>query len=386
MATALSTVQLFRPAASARRRTTVAHPPGTNRGAATPISEQLFKDALVRERRRADRCGQPFLLALVALEDSPSRKAVVLPAALEALRVTQRDTDVLGWLSRDSVAGLVMSGLGTDATTAAREVESRLRREIAWRLSADVFNHASVRVHLHAPVASDIANEDTSVDTLIDRVTADRSPVYAAVKRTIDIVGSGLLLLLLSPLMLIAAAFVKLTSKGPIFFRQSRVGRMAVPFTMFKFRSMRTDTNATLHQAFVTQFIKSSALGQQTAADAPFKIAHDPRVTRVGRILRKSSIDELPQLWNVLKGDMSLVGPRPPLHYEVEQYEAWHRRRVLDVKPGITGLWQVAGRSRTTFDEMVRLDLRYARTQSVWTDIRILLATPRAVISGKGAC
>ena len=117
-----------------------------------------------------------------------------------------------------------------------------------------------------------------------------------------------------------------------------------------------------------------------------FKIANDPRVTAIGRFLRRTSVDELPQLWNALRGDMSLVGPRPPLQYEVEQYQSWHRRRVLEAKPGLTGLWQVSGRSRTTFDEMVRLDLRYARSYSVWTDIKILLATPRAVISGKGAC
>jgi lipopolysaccharide/colanic/teichoic acid biosynthesis glycosyltransferase len=116
-----------------------------------------------------------------------------------------------------------------------------------------------------------------------------------------------------------------------------------------------------------------------------FKIVDDPRVTSIGHFLRKSSLDEFPQFWNVLKGDMSLVGPRPPLVYEVAKYKRWHRRRVLEAKPGITGLWQVTGRSRTTFDEMVRLDLRYARSHSVWTDLKILLATPRAVISGKGA-
>ncbi len=109
-------------------------------------------------------------------------------------------------------------------------------------------------------------------------------------------------------------------------------------------------------------------------------------MTPIGQFLRKTSLDELPQFWNVLRGDMSLVGPRPPLAYEVQQYKPWHYRRVLEAKPGITGLWQVTGRSRTTFDDMVRLDLRYARTWSVWTDVKILLATPRAVISGKGAC
>jgi len=354
---------------------------------ATPmISERLFRDALIRERRRADRCGEAFLLALVELEDSPSRKTVVLPAALAALKTARRETDVLGWLNRDSVIGVVMPGFGADAGVAAREAEARVRRELARRLSADVFNDASVRIHVHAPVASDIANEETSVDSLINRVTVGKASVSASAKRAIDILGSALLLLLLAPLMIVAAALVKLTSKGPVFFKQPRVGRMAVPFMILKFRTMRVDVDHALHHEFVTQFIKSSAFRQETSSDAPFKIAHDPRITGVGRLLRKTSIDELPQLWNVLRGEMSLVGPRPPLHYEVEQYEAWHRRRVLDVKPGITGLWQVTGRSRTTFDEMVRLDLRYARSQSLWTDIKILLATPRAVVSGKGAC
>jgi lipopolysaccharide/colanic/teichoic acid biosynthesis glycosyltransferase len=113
---------------------------------------------------------------------------------------------------------------------------------------------------------------------------------------------------------------------------------------------------------------------------------NDPRITPIGHVLRKTSLDELPQLWNVVRGDMSLVGPRPPLPYEVEQYKPWHTRRVIDATPGITGLWQVGGRSRTTFEEMVRLDLQYAKTRSFWTDMKILLATPGAVFSGKGAC
>ena len=133
-------------------------------------------------------------------------------------------------------------------------------------------------------------------------------------------------------------------------------------------------------------FIQSSGQSQESPANTTFKLAHDPRITPIGHLLRKTSLDELPQFWNVLSGDMSLVGPRPPLAYEVEQYKPWHCRRVLEAKPGITGLWQVTGRSRTTFDEMVRLDLRYAKSYSLWTDIKILLATPRAVISGKGAC
>jgi lipopolysaccharide/colanic/teichoic acid biosynthesis glycosyltransferase len=161
---------------------------------------------------------------------------------------------------------------------------------------------------------------------------------------------------------------------------------MMKSFRMLKFRTMRVNADEAIHHAFVSSFIKSHEHADRATNTPLFKIADDPRVTPIGRILRRTSLDELPQLWNVVRGEMSLVGPRPPLAYEVAQYESWHRRRVIDAKPGLTGLWQVTGRSRTTFDEMVRLDLRYARSYSVWTDIKILLATPRAVISGKGAC
>jgi lipopolysaccharide/colanic/teichoic acid biosynthesis glycosyltransferase len=209
---------------------------------------------------------------------------------------------------------------------------------------------------------------------------------YELTKRALDIALSATLLAMLGPVFLVIAALVKLTSPGPVFFRQERIGQMMKPFKMLKFRTMRTNADHGIHHEFVTSFIKSSSRRRESGRAGFFKIANDPRVTPVGRILRRSSLDELPQLWNVLRGDMSLVGPRPPLQYEVEQYQSWHKRRVFEAKPGLTGLWQVTGRSRTTFDEMVRLDLQYARSTSVWTDIKILLATPRAVISGKGAC
>jgi lipopolysaccharide/colanic/teichoic acid biosynthesis glycosyltransferase len=198
------------------------------------------------------------------------------------------------------------------------------------------------------------------------------------------VAGSAVLLLLLVPVFLLVAVLVKLTSPGPVFFRQTRVGQGGRHFTMLKFRTMRVDAGEALHHEFATQFIRSSADMCRDGC-AVFKITNDPRVTPVGRFLRESSLDELPQFWNVLRGDMSLVGPRPPLPYEVEHYRAWHWHRVLHAKPGLTGLWQVVGRSRTTFDEMVRLDLRYARTCSLRTDLGILLATPAAVVSRRGA-
>jgi len=190
---------------------------------------------------------------------------------------------------------------------------------------------------------------------------------------------------LLSPLFAAISPLIKLTSPGPALFKQTRVGLRGKPFTMLKFRSMRVNTDPAMHHEYVTKFIRSGAQLHPAGRKVLFKLRDDPRVTPLGRILRKTSLDEIPQFWNVLVGDMSLVGPRPPLPYEVAQYRRWHWGRVCDAKPGITGLWQVVGRSRVTFDEMVRLDLRYAKTCSLATDLQILLATPRAVLLGKGA-
>jgi lipopolysaccharide/colanic/teichoic acid biosynthesis glycosyltransferase len=209
---------------------------------------------------------------------------------------------------------------------------------------------------------------------------------FQVVKRGMDILVSLLLLILLSPLLLVVAGIVKLSSRGPVLFRQVRIGQMMKPFMFFKFRTMYTDSDHAIHQAYVSWFISSSGKAQEKETHTFFKMTNDSRITPIGHLLRKTSLDELPQLWNVLRGEMSLVGPRPPLRYELHQYKPWHRHRILEAKPGITGLWQVTGRSRTTFDEMVRLDLRYARGRSLWADIKILLATPAAIFKGNGAC
>jgi lipopolysaccharide/colanic/teichoic acid biosynthesis glycosyltransferase len=165
------------------------------------------------------------------------------------------------------------------------------------------------------------------------------------------------------------------------------VGEKGKRFSFYKFRSMYWNTDDRIHREYVANLIKGEHEGvNQGDGEKPlYKIKRDPRVTPVGKIIRKLSIDELPQLYNVLKGEMSLVGPRPPLPYEVEKYDSWHLRRILEVKPGITGLWQVDGRSTTSFDEMVRLDLRYARNWSVWLDLKILAKTIKAVLRPSGA-
>lgn len=195
-----------------------------------------------------------------------------------------------------------------------------------------------------------------------------------AFKRPLDMVLSLAILLALAPLMLIIAVCVRLSGPGPVLFRQTRIGLGGQPFTMLKFRSMHADAERRL----------SEVIGQSERAGVCFKLARDPRVTPVGRILRRLSLDELPQLLNVLRGDMSLVGPRPGLPAEIAAYDA-HARKRLGGLPGITGAWQVSGRADLSFEDMVVLDLDYLQGCSLWRDLRILAATFRAVLDGRGA-
>jgi exopolysaccharide biosynthesis polyprenyl glycosylphosphotransferase len=204
-------------------------------------------------------------------------------------------------------------------------------------------------------------------------------------KRSMDIAGSVCALILTAPLFLVIALVIKLTSTGPILFRQERAGWAGRRFVMLKFRTMYVASDSTIHEQYIERWIEGT-IGPRDASDAPvYKLSNDPRVTPFGRLLRRTSLDELPQFFNVLTGAMSLVGPRPPIPYEVGRYSAWHLQR-LAVRPGITGLWQVNGRNRLTFDDMVRLDITYARSWSLWLDLKILCRTPWVVVSDRGAC
>jgi exopolysaccharide biosynthesis polyprenyl glycosylphosphotransferase len=194
------------------------------------------------------------------------------------------------------------------------------------------------------------------------------------VKRTLDVVVAGIGLILFSPLMLLMAAMIKMESPGPVLFKQERVGKEGQLFTIYKFRSMVVGAEE-----------QKESLQDLNEADGPlFKIRDDPRMTRIGKFMRRLSVDELPQLHNVLVGDMSLIGPRPPLPSEVENYQEWHKRR-LEVAPGLTGLSQVSGRSGLTFDEMALLDIYYIENWSPALDTKILLQTIPRVIFGAGA-
>lgn len=362
------------------------------------IGEDLFAGVLLRERRRAERSDQPFVLYIVDLAAGAVRQSEWLwRSVLDALAATARETDVLGWYKQDSEIGVILTELDAEAH-AAYEFDDRFRRELRKRLHRSTIAGLSIRLHVY-PERKDLKAEgdtageaSTERPVLLNLVAPSKEPTaYDRVKRVFDVVAASFLLILLSPLMLAIALMVKLRSPGPVLYRQERIGQANKRFKMLKFRTMHVLADPTIHQEFVTRFIKAGGAGgaggavEEPGQSGLFKITKDPRIIPGGRLLRKTSMDELPQFWNVIRGEMSLVGPRPPLAYEVEHYKNWHHRRVLDVKPGVTGLWQVKGRSRTTFDEMVRLDLQYARTYSFWTDVKILLATPAAVIAGKGA-
>ena len=205
---------------------------------------------------------------------------------------------------------------------------------------------------------------------------------HRCAKRGLDLVLSPMLLLLLGPLILFIAIAVKVHSPGPVLFRQIRIGKHGKPFICLKFRSMREDADPGLHRDYMRRLIDNNVAPSQHGGS--LKMANDTRITNLGRILRRFSIDELPQLINVLRGEMSLVGPRPHLPCEVELYEEWHKGR-LQVLPGITGWWQIKGRNRVAFDELVRMDLYYIEHMSLWLDLKIILLTPWEALLGKGA-
>jgi lipopolysaccharide/colanic/teichoic acid biosynthesis glycosyltransferase len=344
------------------------------------LSEKLFRDALVRERRRVDRFEEAFILVLI----SADRRNAPLSRwghIVEALSRTTLDADLIGWFEHGAVLGFIRSLDDRCPSETTTTVAATIQQELMRCLVSGNAEPFSIRSEIYSPHSdsfSPVPSDAGSGHLKPQKVTRHN------VKRMLDIVGSLAFLIAFSPVFLLVSALVKLTSTGPVFFRQQRVGEGGRPFLMLKFRTMHVNANPGIHQQYVESFIESRGTAESTK-NVVFKIVDDPRVTPLGHFLRRSSLDEFPQFWNVLTGEMSLVGPRPPLSYEVARYKGWHRRRVLEAKPGITGLWQVTGRSCTTFDEMVRIDLRYAKNYSIWTDLKILMATPRAVISGKGA-
>jgi lipopolysaccharide/colanic/teichoic acid biosynthesis glycosyltransferase len=212
------------------------------------------------------------------------------------------------------------------------------------------------------------------------------SPGSVAASRALDITVAVAVLLVLAPLLLLIAVLIRMESPGSPIFRQRRVGRDEVPFTVYKFRTMRAGADPAPHRAYLVSQITGESAVPDGNGQTPvpiYKLARDDRITRVGRVLRRTSLDEIPQMLNVVRGQMALVGPRPAIQYEVDHYPQWFHERFA-VKPGVTGLWQVSGRNQRTFEEMIRLDVEYARRRSLLLDLSILARTPWAVLTAKG--
>ena len=353
------------------------------------LDEASFRNMITLERKRTERSRKPMLLMLLDAGNCLpfDKSGRVLSNILAALSLSTRDTDVTGWYKDQSVVGVMFTDISIDDHgEILGTMMHRVSQTMTNNLSLEKFSQIGISMHVFPQPwihATSPANPAFYPD-LEQRENAHRGVL--AVKRVMDILGSMVALLLLSPLFVLVALLVKLTSRGPILFKQERLGQFGKPFTFLKFRSMYVDNKPEIHQAFMKQVISGKHDGEVKGENKKvYKMTNDPRITRIGRFLRRTSLDELPQFVNVLQGDMSLVGPRPPVPYECQEYDIWHRRRVLEVKPGITGLWQVRGRSRVRFDDMVRLDLQYVRSWSLWLDLQILLQTPAAVFLGNGA-
>jgi exopolysaccharide biosynthesis polyprenyl glycosylphosphotransferase len=355
------------------------------------LNAEAFRRTIALERKRSERSRKPFMLLLLDMGEnlSSEKNGKTLDKILAALALSTRETDITGWYADGCVIGVVFTEIGIDEgntvpTTIISRVTDTLRGSLMW----EQFNQLNISFHIFPEDWDFDANDRPSNPTLYpDLSQRDQArKFFRIMKRMMDIAGSLLALILLAPAFLVIALAIKMTSEGPVFFRQRRMGQHGKSFVFLKFRSMYVNNDAGVHREYVQQLIAGKATKHSDGnGDGVYKLTKDSRITRVGAFLRKTSLDEIPQFFNVLKGEMSLVGPRPPVPYEVEAYDIWHRRRLLEAKPGITGLWQVCGRSRVKFDDMVRLDLKYARTWSPWMDIKILARTPGAVVLGEGA-
>jgi len=354
------------------------------------LDEESFRRVIAVERKRTERSKAPFVLMLLEVANQNSERATqALESSMSVLLAASRDTDLVGWYKEKTTIGALFTGLvASDKSTVLTTILSRVSNSLRGELSFEQFNLINISLHYYPDDWDQDGPGRPSNPALypdLSNQASGKQPLLI-LKRTIDIVGGLILSLICLPFCVLIAIAIKATSKGPILFRQMRVGQHGKQFVFLKFRSMYADNDHSVHREYVTKLINNETpAGSTCKSDTVYKLTGDKRITPIGRLLRRTSLDELPQFLNVLRGEMSLVGPRPPIPYELAAYQTWHRRRLLEVKPGVTGLWQVTGRSTVDFDAMVRLDLKYAIAWSPWLDIKILLRTPLAVIRGSGA-
>lgn len=352
--------------------------------------ERRFHHDLRLERKRTSRSGRPFLLMTIdisCLNGNGSRGETIGRLKSRIIGLT-RETDIKGWYADHTVIGIIFTEIDVDdATSVTETISKRVKGNLLDIVDANYLDDFGISLQWfpNGNGTFETEHQETNKVFYPDIVSGKNySVVSLFIKRGMDIIGSLMCIILFSPLFIIIPILIKITSKGPVLFKQERLGLLGQKFTFLKFRTMETGCSESTHQEYIKNLI-SETKESDVGHNGVYKMQEDSRVTKVGCFLRKSSLDELPQFINVLKGEMSLVGPRPPIPYECEHYKIWHMRRIHEVKPGITGLWQVEGRSSTSFNEMVRLDLKYTKEWSLWLDLKILFKTPWAVIKGKGA-
>jgi lipopolysaccharide/colanic/teichoic acid biosynthesis glycosyltransferase len=352
------------------------------------LSDKLFAAMLGVERLRTERSKRQFILMLIQGKQwlSFDTNRDTFKQIVAAVSSSTRETDIMGWYKRNATIGVLLTEFGQcDINSALNIVHSKVCSALHGRLPLRQSNDLHISFHIYPEgevIAARAWEADSKLYPDLPGVNM-HGKLSLLLKRFMDIVGSIVAITLLLPLLAFIAIAVKLSSEGPVLFCQKRVGQYGSLFTFYKFRSMYFRSESSVHESYAKQFISGQAKSETSSG--LYKMSNDRRVTPLGRVLRRLSFDELPQLFNVLKGDMSLVGPRPPIPYELEVYSPWHRRRLLEAKPGITGLWQVTGRSKTVFNDMVRLDLQYAANRTLWLDIAILAKTVWVVLSGEGA-
>lgn len=332
-------------------------------------SPKVFASIINRERDRANRTGLGFSLAVFETSNG-NGKSEAARVLVPILTRKIRSTDSIGWLY-DGRIGAILPHTSPD--NAWRFVDHVLDACREGESHPDCAVYAYPSPEMPSTGGDPDENSRRTAARPFDAIEPAGTPGIPAWKRTMDIAGSAAGLVLLSPLMLLIALFIKAVSPGPVLFRQERMGRRGKTFTMLKFRTMQLDSDTTIHREYLVDLIRNEKEMEKLDGKA------DPRIIPFGSLLRALGLDELPQLVNVLLGDMSLVGPRPCLPYEALEYHPWHMRR-FDVLPGLTGLWQVNGKNRTTFTEMMRFDVSYAKRKTFLLDMEIFLKTVPAVI------
>jgi lipopolysaccharide/colanic/teichoic acid biosynthesis glycosyltransferase len=349
----------------------------------TILGEQRFGEFLEIERKRSERSGKIFVLMLIKINLSSFKQKnyseelyKIFENIIIIIKDNLRATDTIGWYKNKRIMGIILTETESKYLVFIKDKIASLT-DIAIQNKKNIFQIETIEYP-----CKNYKNDITSINEFYRLLkTVFEKKKYRYLKRMIDITGSLFGFLFFLPFFIVIPVIIKIDSAGPVFFKQKRIGQKGKTFLLYKFRSMYQGNSDNVHKEYVKKLIK----GEIVESDGVYKIKNDNRITNFGQFLRKTSLDELPQFINVIKGEMSLVGPRPPISYEIEAYDVWHLRRITECKPGITGIWQVYGRSVTSFEEMVRMDLAYVKGCSLLFDLKLLIKTPWVLLKARGA-